>query len=197
MCTLIGTEGSNPSLSATCPAEGLNTWEAWCSKGSEADMSPHTVTPDPQKDMPRQQGLLLRGSRWYSNFKVPLDLRAAFGKQHVRESLETSDYREAVRKIAYERARWSATFEHERQKLTAAMPKAAPAEKRLLTVVSKQEAFELATRYLASREAEFRNWMDNEGRDDPDKREAALENVGWDKGFSDWTSTACGALTAG
>ena len=65
-------------------------------------MSPQTVTPDHLQDMPRHQGLLRRGSRWYSNFKVPPALRDAFGKEHIRETLGTSDYREAVRKIASE-----------------------------------------------------------------------------------------------
>ena len=57
-------------------------------------MSPRIVTLAPKLTMPRQQGLLQRGSRWYSNFKVPLDLCDAFGKTQIRESLGTSDYRE-------------------------------------------------------------------------------------------------------
>jgi|GEM_PF-4797531 len=65
--------------------------------------------------MPRQQGLLQRGSRWYSNIKVPSDLSEALGKTHIRKSIGTPDYREACRKIAYEKARWVACFDAERR----------------------------------------------------------------------------------
>ena len=127
-------------------------------------MSPQTVTLQHSKDMPRQQGLLLRGSRWFTNFKVPKELQAALGKEHIREALGTSDYREACRKLAYRHAHWTATFENEKRKLIALQPPDAPKSKRLLTAVSDRDAFEYATRYLVSREREFRDWMDREGR---------------------------------
>ncbi|MFN0077814.1 MAG: DUF6538 domain-containing protein [Prosthecobacter sp.] len=121
--------------------------------------------------MPRQQGLLRRGSRWYSNFKVPPALRDAFGKEHIRETLGTSDYREAVRKIASERHRWTLIFESARSKLAPSKPHPAPPQpsaaaksKRLMTAISDREAFEYATRYLVLNEREFRGWMDSEGR---------------------------------
>lgn len=114
--------------------------------------------------MPRHQGLLRRGSRWYSNFKVPLDLRKAFGKEHIREALDTSDYREAVRRISYERARWTGIFDTERKKLASLQPILPTKANRLLTTVSDKEAFEYATRYFVTCERKFRNWMDNEGR---------------------------------
>jgi hypothetical protein len=124
-------------------------------------MSSRTVTLAPLYDMPRQQGLLLRGSRWFSNFKVPLDLRDALGKEHIRESLGTSDYREACQKVHFKRADWARVFADERRKLA---PPSAPVKKRLLTVLSKPEALELSKRYLTSQEGEFREWMDREGR---------------------------------
>ncbi|HBJ82299.1 MAG TPA: hypothetical protein DDZ88_00155 [Verrucomicrobiales bacterium] len=127
-------------------------------------MSPQNVTLQYSKDMPRQQGLLLRGSRWFCNFKVPLELRAALGKEHIREALGTSDHREACRKVAYERAHWTAVFENELKKVQVLQAPPPSTERTLLTVVSRQEAHEMAIRYLASLEHEFRTWMQKEGR---------------------------------
>ena len=127
-------------------------------------MSPQTVTLQHSKDMPRHQGLLRRGSRWFSNFKVPKELQAALGKEHIREALGTSDYREAVRSVEYAKARWRGIFDNERRKLVSLQVTAPTKSKRLLTAVSDREAFEYATRYLVSREREFRGWMDREGR---------------------------------
>ena len=144
-------------------------------------MSPQTVTLAPSKPMPRQQGLLLRGSRWYSNFKVPKEIVSALGKTHIRESLDTSDYREACRNIAYAKSRWTAFFDNERKKLASCSPAPAPQQKRQLTVLSTREAHELACRYFVSQEGEFQRWMDNEGRQlDPQKLEDVRETIGWD-----------------
>lgn len=127
-------------------------------------MSPQTVTLQHSKDMPRQQGLLLRGSRWFSNFKVPKELQAALGKEHIREALGTSDHREACRKLSYRHAHWTAVFENEKRKLASLQPASPTKSKRLLTAVSDRDAFEYATRYLVSKEREFRDWMNREGR---------------------------------
>lgn len=147
-------------------------------------MSPRTVTPEPVHEfkMPRQQGLLQRGSRWYSNIKVPKDLQGAFGKEHIREALGTSDYREACRIISYEKARWMACFDSERKKLARLHPSASPqSAPRILTALSKREGFEIATRYLATRETGFREWMDNEGRFLPSgEMDEVRSNLGWD-----------------
>lgn len=134
-------------------------------------MSPRTVTPESEHEfkMPRPQGLLQRGSRWYSNIKIPKDLRDAFGKQHIREALGTSDYREACRIISYEKARWMACFDSERKKLARLAPSAASSNPpRILTTLSKREGFEIAIRYLATKEEDFRKWMDDEGRSLPE-----------------------------
>lgn len=141
-------------------------------------MSPQTVTPDPFQDMPRQQGLLLRRNRYYTNFKVPLDLQAAFGKEMIREALRTSDYREACRSVVYERARIAGLFEGERRKLAVLNPPQAKAEKRLLTVISEREAYQMAARYLATFEHKFGKWMQEEGRFlEPHEREEMRSNV--------------------
>lgn len=128
--------------------------------------------------MPRQQGLLLRGNRWHSNFKVPSDLRAALGKTHIREALGTSDYREACRRVAYERARTTAFFESERRKIAAASKPRGTAGKTVLTALSKPDAFALAVRYLVSREHVCETWMEEEGQFlEEHEREVMASNV--------------------
>jgi integrase len=144
-------------------------------------MSPSTVTPEPPDHMPRQQGLLPRGNRWYSNFKVPNDLQAALGKTHIRESLGTSDYREACRKVTYERARATALFEDARRRMARKSSPPAKDEKTTLTVISDQEAYRLCVRYLASFEHKCKKWMSEEGRFlESHQREEMASNVKWD-----------------
>ena len=141
-------------------------------------MEPHNVTLATQKHMPRQQGLISRGTRWHSNFKVPLDLQAALGKKMIRESLGTSDYREACRKVVFERARMTALFDNERRKLVVLKAPPAKSEKRLLTVISEREAYHMAARYLATFEHKFGKWMDEESRFlEPYEREEMRSNV--------------------
>jgi hypothetical protein len=160
---------------------GLNTWKALSIKGYGRGMSPLPVTPQPSKIMPRQQGLLSRGTRWYSNFKIPLDLRAALGKTHIRETLGTSDYREACRKIAYERARVTALFENERRKIPAAKSPPTRTEKNVLTVISEKTAYEMSVRYLVSLEHKCKKWMREEGRFLEEHARAEMaSNVRWD-----------------
>lgn len=125
--------------------------------------------------MPRQQGLLRRGSRYFTNFKVPKDLRQAMGKEHIRLALGTSDYREASQRIAYQRARWMATFEEKRRLLAPAPAKA----KRPLFTVSDADAFAFGCKNLIRREAVFRDWQEEKGRFlEPHELERVIENVG-------------------
>lgn len=162
----------------------LKVWNLQRFTGYDEGMSSHTVTPDQNLPMPRNQGLLLRGSRWYSNLKVPVDLREAFGKQHIRESLGTSDYREACRVISYEKARWMACFDSERKKLSRHSQTPARGETRLLTCVSQREAFEIATRYLVTQEGKMRDWMAKDGRFlDSDEREEVRSNIDYDASY--------------
>ena len=131
--------------------------------------------------MPRQQGLLRRGPRCYSNFKVPLDLQEALGKTHIREALGTSDHREACRKIAYERARVTALFENTRRKLRLAKESPAKTERTVLAVISKADAYAMCVRYLASREHACKKWMNDEGRFlERHERDEISSNAGWD-----------------
>lgn len=125
-------------------------------------MSHLTVTPDPIFPMPKQQGLLRRGTRYSANFKVPKDLREHLGKEHIRVALKTSDPREASRLVAYERVRWLAIFEEERARLPVSLrPKE---EERVLSHISEQEAFQVACRHLICRERQFQEWHEKEGR---------------------------------
>ncbi len=125
-------------------------------------MSHLPVTPDPISEMPKQQGILRRGSRYYANFKVPKDLRKVMGKEHIRETLGTSDHRDASREIAYRRAFWMAKFEEARRQLPtrkAPSPDTVP-----LLKVSSQEAFTMACRHLIQKEQKFRDWFEVEGK---------------------------------
>lgn len=124
----------------------------------------HPVTPDATKTMPCQQGLLLRGNRWFSNFKVPKELTDALGKTHFREALGTSDYREACRKVAYERARATALFENTQRTLSANEIPAAKTEKTVLVAIAEKDAYAMSVRYLATLEHKCKKWMREEGR---------------------------------
>jgi integrase len=54
------------------------------------------------KDMAKYPRLHRRGNRYYIRAKVPMDLQAHLGKQEIKYSLDTSDYREAVRRLGVE-----------------------------------------------------------------------------------------------
>ena len=124
--------------------------------------------------MPRHQGLLRRGARWFSNFKVPRELRQALGKEHIREALGTSDYREACRVVVYRLAHWRAVFEDSRRKLATERAPAAP-RTRVLVSVTESEAWELAARHLVKCELKFNTFWDREGvsMDENEKEELA------------------------
>ena len=83
------------------------------------------------------------------------------GKEHVREALGTSDYREACRKVACANMRWKTFFEDERVKL-AAIAAPEPPDKRLLLSLSERDAHEIAARHLARLEKRFRDWWQGE-----------------------------------
>ena len=142
-------------------------------------MTHKTVTPEPHEDMSRQQGLLRRGARFYTNFKTPKDLRKAIGKEHIREALGTSDYREACRKLTYERMRWQAAFDEERRKLQASMPE--ERRKRVLLSITEREAYEMAARYLVGLERKFRDFWEKKGMQlDREEREEVIATAGVD-----------------
>lgn len=160
-------------------------------KGDSVRLMTHkTVTPESQENMPRQQGLLRRGARFYSNFKVPKDLRESLKREHIREALGTSDYREACRKLAFERMRWQAAFDEERRKLEVSKPE--PKRKRLLLTVTEREAYEMAARYLVKLERKFRGFWEREGlkMEDAEKREiiatVSADGEGYSGGSKDY-----------
>lgn len=125
-------------------------------------MTHFTVTPEPKNRMPKQQGLLRRGARFYTNIKVPKDLKAAMGREHIRESLGTSDYREACRRAVYQNMRWRTVFDDERRKLAASTFKG-ETRKRVMLDVSEREAHEIAARHLIALERRFREWWERQG----------------------------------
>lgn len=135
-------------------------------------MTHYTVTPDSNSPMPRQQGLLQRGSRWYLNIRVPKDLREALGKEHVRQALDTSDYKEARRKTSFELARWMAHFEEQRNKLARMNPITATGKPRPLGVVDDQEAFAMVLRFFVQLETRRA-----EDKVSDDEREEVLETL--------------------
>ncbi len=114
--------------------------------------------------MPRQQGLLRRGGRYYCNIKVPKMLREALGKEHIREALKTSDYREACRRVVYENMRWKGFFEEEQRKAATLAASLASPKPRLIVHLSEREAHEIAARHLIRLERQFRQWWEDEGR---------------------------------
>lgn len=127
--------------------------------------------------MGKQQGILRRGSRYFSHFRVPKDLREVIGKEFIREALGTSDFREACRLVAYERMRWQAVFDEERRKMKA---KEGPMEgtERVLLSITERQAHELAARYLIRLERKFRDWWEKKGlQTDADERHAAVVSV--------------------
>lgn len=79
--------------------------------------------------MPRHLGVLRRGGRYYLNFRVPTDLRAAYGKRGIiRKSLGTSDsggcQQSPLR--GFEAFRLEAGFNENGRRLKRAQPDAGP-----------------------------------------------------------------------
>ena len=70
--------------------------------------------------MPRHTHLLRRGSRYYLNVKVPLDLRPSYAKELIRKALHTSDPHEARRRVQFEAFRLDSEFEAKRRELLSA-----------------------------------------------------------------------------
>lgn len=113
-------------------------------------------------DMAKLPGLFPRGSVYQLRVVVPLDVRAAYhGKKKLVQSLDTSNYREAVLRGTQERARLLEEFGHKRLVL-------APQR---LDSVTPEMASELAQRVRA---AVLR--VDDVLRDQPQAR-AALFNL--------------------
>jgi integrase len=131
-------------------------------------MSHNTDTQSCPTPMPRHSGLLKRNGRYYHNVRVPTDLLAAYGKTKIiRRSLDTSDWREAVRRVHTEAFKLDAEFAEKRRKL-------AP---RVVSDLTDREAHEFAARWLISLEKISTEWWNKEGsKFDAQDREMTLEN---------------------
>ncbi len=122
-------------------------------------MSHRTVTPVLESQMPKPSGLLKRGSRYYTNVKVPRDVVDSLGKDKFFESLKISDYREACEKLRYRLGHYQAVIDETRRKL-ASVSKPRQLKAMRLIALTASEAFALATRYLVTHEERGRRWFD-------------------------------------
>jgi len=112
--------------------------------------------------MPRHTHLLRRGSRYYFNVKVPLDLRKHLRKTIIRKSLATSDPREANRLVRFESLKWQTYFDDTRRTLRKTN-KAADSSKRQLPLISDNEAHALVLRWFRELEKIADDWWNREG----------------------------------
>src|ERR1700682_3441318 len=83
-------------------------------------MSHQTVTLTQPIPMPRHTHLMLRGSRYYFNVKVPNDLQPISKKPIIRKSLGTSDPATAVRLVRLVSLKQHTEFAELRAKMRAA-----------------------------------------------------------------------------
>lgn len=121
--------------------------------------------------MPRQSGLLRRKDRYYLNVRVPTELRKLYGKEFVRESLGTSEFREAVREVRFRLGQVEAEFAEKRRQLerNGSRVKAKPP----IAAITDREAHRLVYRWFIQLEKDSEEWYANEGSklDDDDKDE--------------------------
>ena len=99
-CTFTGTEGSNPSLSATFPVLTLHTSRVRFSQGRQWLIGPiliHIVVHNMKKV---ERHLYIRNGRYVYRRRVPEDVAQAFdGRVEVKESLRTDSLQEARRRL--------------------------------------------------------------------------------------------------
>lgn len=129
-------------------------------------MSHITVTHSRPIPMPRHSGLLCRKGRYYLNIRVPKDLRGLYGKRDIlRQSLGTSDYREAISKVRFEACKLEAEFAEKRREMER---KAMPLQQ--LREISEQEAHALIFRWFINLEKQSHEWWQNDGINLPPER---------------------------
>jgi integrase len=148
--------------------------------------------------MPRHTGLLRRGSRYYLNVRVPKDLREAFGKECIRESLATSDPHEAARLVRFKGFKLDTQFTDMRRKLSAAEHAKTERENRLKRVsLTDQEAHELVCKFLISMEKLSEDWWEKTGKNlSPEMRSETLDTLRMDSTAYDGGSVNVEAATA-
>ena len=141
-------------------------------------MSHKNVTHSPVDSMPRIPHTIRRNGRYHFNFRIPTELRALYGKTTaIRESLGTSDYREARREAQFRVLQAEAEFDEKRKMLRV------PAiEPKKLVKISEQEAHRLVFQFLRESEKDSEKWWAQDGSKLEDKeREQVLENLQFDE----------------
>ena len=110
--------------------------------------------------MPRHTHLMLRGTRYYLNVKVPKDLRQHLGEVY-RKSLNTSDWKEAKKILHHEIGKLNELFEIERQKI---IPPDNPVPAKKRQEISEREMHALVYRFFIQLEKDSENWWEERGR---------------------------------
>jgi integrase len=123
-------------------------------------MAHQSVTLSQSIPMPRHTYLMRRGSRYYFNMKVPVDLREVLKKQIIRQSLRTSDVETATRRVRV------ASLKHHAQfgELRAKSRLTAPWGPQNLQRLTDEDAYELVVQFFIQEEREAEEWWEHEGR---------------------------------
>ena len=108
--------------------------------------------------LPRHTRLQRRGARYYFRAKVPADLREAIGKREIREALNTSDPRQAVRLVRRRSVAVDELFAMHRRRLqlnstAPVLATAADVERIVFKWLHEQER---------ARDAQEPNWLEAE-----------------------------------
>ena len=109
--------------------------------------------PDELQKVPGHTRLHRRGSRYYIRAKVPIDLQTVMKRKELKKALKTSDYREAVRLVKLESARFDALFDDARDIVN----RGAQNGKRLPSM-SEARAMQLVSRWFLDVERKSGDW---------------------------------------
>ncbi len=123
-------------------------------------MAHQSVTPSRPIPMPRHTHLMRRGSQYYLNVKVPIDLRPVLKKEIIRQSLRTFDPETAVKRVRVASLKQHAVFAELRAKLCAT----ASVGPRKLQRLTDEEAYNLVVQFLIREERQAEEWWEHEGR---------------------------------
>ncbi len=129
--------------------------------------------------LPKVAGTKIRGDTYYLNLRIPRQAQAAFGgKTHLRDSLKTSDPRQAARDVTLAEAEIIEATERARQgaRLDDAIAALPADQKRLLDEAGGLEG--LLNEYQASRVAAAFSYVGSDDYGEPmDPREARLQEA--------------------
>ena len=128
--------------------------------------------PDELQKVPGHTRLHRRGSRYYIRAKVPIDLQAVMKRKELKKALKTSDYREAVRLVKLESARFDALFDDARDVVNRGAQNG-----KQLPSMSEAQAMQLVSRWFLDVERKSEDWYDSQLRklSKPEKAEILEE----------------------